>query len=193
PQHPLSETAPLAVGVADMRTTRSATVLLEAWRQVCAARRDARLWLLGDGQAREALHHWLQAQAADGNAWLPGVLEDCSDLLAAADLFVAPGAGDEAPLSLLRAMASALPIVAVDAPGHRLAVAHEQEALLVPADDTAAYAASMLRLLSDRTLAQTLGAAARRRAEERFSVERAVAQYEAIFEPLMHRAAAGRR
>lgn len=67
------------------------------------------------------------------------------------------------PIKLLNAMAAAQPIVACHgaAPG----LTHEADALLVPDNDAAAFAAALLRLLNDADLRRRLGRAARQRLE----------------------------
>jgi glycosyltransferase involved in cell wall biosynthesis len=70
-------------------------------------------------------------------------------------------------------MASALPIVVTDVSGVKdlLPRGEADGGIVVPAEDRHALAGALLRLLSDPHLRRSLGARARRRVEDRFSVE----------------------
>jgi starch synthase len=70
-------------------------------------------------------------------------------------------------------MACGLPVVAADASGvaDLLPGGEADGGLIVPREDPAALAASLLRVLDDEGLARELGARARRRAEQEYSLE----------------------
>jgi glycosyltransferase involved in cell wall biosynthesis len=70
------------------------------------------------------------------------------------------------PLKLFEYLWLGRPIVASDLPALREVLVDEQSALLVPAGDAAALARAFERLVSDPSLARSLGAAARRLAPE---------------------------
>ena len=78
--------------------------------------------------------------------------------------------------ALLEAMALGKPVVASEAGGNPELVAHELDGLLVPPLDPVVWAGAVERLLGDAPLAARLGAAARRTARERFSLDRTVAR-----------------
>ena len=68
--------------------------------------------------------------------------------------------------------------------GPREIVVDGETGLLVPPGDVDALAAALDRVLSDPAFAERLGAAGRRRARERFSIERTVARLSEIYEEL---------
>jgi glycosyltransferase involved in cell wall biosynthesis len=68
------------------------------------------------------------------------------------------------------AMAAGRPVVAANAGGIPEIVEHDVTGLLVPPGDVRGFAAAVQRLLSDAALRHSLGAAARRRAEQLFAV-----------------------
>jgi glycosyltransferase involved in cell wall biosynthesis len=71
--------------------------------------------------------------------------------------------------ALLEAMATARPVVASDRPILHDYVEDEGSALLVPPEEPEPLRAAIERVLADRALASSLGTAARRRVEERFT------------------------
>jgi glycosyltransferase involved in cell wall biosynthesis/ribosomal protein S18 acetylase RimI-like enzyme len=116
----------------------------------------------------------LEQAAAD--VLVTGWRDDVHELLAVMDVFVLASWREGMPRSAIEAAAMGRPLVLTDIRGCREVARHEQEALLVPPRDPQALAAAILRLAGDQPLCQRLAAAARRRAQERFS-EAAVAEW----------------
>ncbi len=90
------------------------------------------------------------------------------------DIFVLSSTTEGLGTSLLDAMACGKPIVATTAGGIPEVVEDGVTGLLVPPRDERALAAAIVRLLKDRGLRETLGAAGLARVRERFSAERMV-------------------
>ena len=95
--------------------------------------------------------------------------------LARASVFALPcriasdGDRDGIPNVVLEAMAMALPVVSTPVSGIPEVLQHEQNGLLVPADDAGALAHAIGRLLDDEALRARLGAAARLSVQARFA------------------------
>jgi glycosyltransferase involved in cell wall biosynthesis len=81
-------------------------------------------------------------------------------------------------VALLEAMACGLPVVATAVPGvdEILAGGEDSGGIVVPPGRPDAIAGALARLVTDASLARTLGTRARRRAAERFSLEAVGAQ-----------------
>lgn len=93
---------------------------------------------------------------------------------AAADVFCLPSWWEAMPLSVLEAMASALPVVATDVGEVRRLVAEGVTGHVVAPRDPGALADALRVLLDDPTRRAQLGEAGRRRAVEAYSLERTV-------------------
>ena len=120
------------------------------------------------------LHEAFAAAGMSDRAHFLGTREDIAQLLP--ELHVLAHTARQEPLGrvLLEAAACGLAVVATDVGGTReVFPASNESALIVPADDVSALAAALDQLLADVELRQKLGAAARRRVEEAFAVERA--------------------
>ena len=89
-----------------------------------------------------------------------------------ADIVVAPSLREPFGNAVVEAQLSLRPVVATAALGHMESITDEQTGLLVPAEDVAAMADAIARLLEDPELAMELAQRARRAAIERFSTDR---------------------
>ena len=120
---------------------------------------------------------------------LLGYRTDIADLLSAADFFVLPSLTEGLPLSILEAMAHALPVVATPVGGIPEVITDGQDGLLVPVNQPETLAQALTRLIRDPALRRSLGETASRHARDRFSFERMAQQYEELY----HRLLAGDR
>jgi glycosyltransferase involved in cell wall biosynthesis len=85
-----------------------------------------------------------------------------------ADLFVLPTLGDTNPFVIFEAMACGLPVVSTSIAAIPEQVEHGVTGLLVPPGDPAALTAALESLAADPARRRAMGAAGRRRVEERF-------------------------
>jgi glycosyltransferase involved in cell wall biosynthesis len=137
------------------------------------------LQIVGDGPDRAAL----AAQAAkagisdriDFEGWV--ARERIGDYYRSADVFVLPSRIEGMPNVVLEAMAHALPVVGTDVPGNRDLIDDERTGLLVPAENPAALAAALERVMLDGTLRERLGNAARDRIVTHHSWHASAAAY----------------
>ena len=87
-------------------------------------------------------------------------------------------------MALVEAMACATPVVGSEVGGIPHVVTDGDTGLLVPPGDPAALAAACRRILDDGPLADRLGAAGRRRAEERYAWDGLTERYAELFRGL---------
>lgn len=127
--------------------------------------------IVGEGPDRPRLEAEIRRLGLDEAVVLAGERGDVADLLARADLFVLSSTSEGLPLSILEAMAAALPVVATSVGGVPEAVEEGETGLLVPPGDPVRLAAALERLLVDPPLRRRLGANGRARVRERFGLE----------------------
>ncbi len=186
PKLALATGAKLVVYTGRLHVGKGLAELVTAWIDVSQGFPAARLWLVGDGPEHDALTAQIEAAGLAGRVVLAASFDHVDDVLAAADLFVLPSHEEGLSLALLEAMAAGLPIVASDIPGNRLAIRSGSEGLLVPLGDASALARAIESLLADPARAAAVGAAAWRRAQADFSLDRMVDDYMAVFRRLLH-------
>ena len=159
-------------------------VLLDAW-DLCGG---GKLVIIGSGEDDAAFAQLLSQHQSPSVEWLAGYSTDRALMrawLSAADVYVTASRIEGMPVAPLEAMACGLPIIATDAQGLPDILEHGEASggLMAPKDDAPALAAAIGRLRNDPELRQRLGAAARRRVEEAFSIAGVGAQLAALLNP----------
>lgn len=168
----LDPSDPMALCVARLSPEKDVASFLEAAALLTPLLPSARFLVAGEGPLLPTLAHQIQHLRLEKRAALLGRREDIPTLLAAADLLCLPSREEGLGLAALEAMAAGVPVVATRVGGLPEAVEEGVTGLLVAPGDPAALAAALTALLSDPPRARMLGAAGRRRADERYTRER---------------------
>lgn len=137
-------------------------------------RHDVSIVLAGRDESGAVSSHLLPAlwrQATAGRIVYLGALslDDVRACLRQADIYFFPSLWDSCPSACLEAMAAGRAIVASDAGGIPELIEHRVNGLVAPTGDAAAFADLLSELIENPGLRETLGAAARRTVEERFT------------------------
>ena len=101
--------------------------------------------------------------------------------MAGADIYTQPSAWEGFGLAVAEAMACGLPPIISDADSLPEIVTHEKTGLVVKIGDANGLAESLIRLLNDPARARELGDAAEIECRARFSVDRMVDEYAALY------------
>ncbi|MHA7681451.1 glycosyltransferase family 4 protein [Cupriavidus sp. PET2-C1] len=180
PAHPAPRTGTSVIAVGRLVPAKGFDTLLRAWSQVVAQAPDWRLVIVGDGEERPALERWRSQLGLNSIVTLPGVFPDITNAYKQASIFCLSSRYEGFGLVLIEAMAFGLPIVSTDCEtGPRELLESGQDALIVPVDDSDAMAQALLHIIHHKDDARRLGEAARQKAR-RFSMERIVAQWQAL-------------
>jgi colanic acid/amylovoran biosynthesis glycosyltransferase len=151
--------------------------LIRAFADI-AGDRDVALELVGDGPEGKALRRLAHDLGVTDRVHFRGALphDDTLELISRAKVFCLPcrvaddGDRDAMPTVIIEAMLRATPVVTTSVGGIPEMVDDTVGRRTDP-DDADAIAAALRELLSDADSARQLGAAARQRAQDRFSVE----------------------
>lgn len=160
-------------------------VLFEAWVQVIDQRPDAKLTVVGVGDAAPWQAYLAGHAKASESVTFMGRLDDPYEAYLGAGVFVLPSRVEGMSNALLEAQSSGLACVVSDIPGNRAVVSHDVNGLTVPVGDAGALAEGMLRLLGDTDLRARLGHAAREHMEQRFGLARVVDQLTDLYRSLV--------
>ena len=116
-----------------------------------------------------------------------GFRDDVERILKAADVVVCPSEFESYGRVNVEAMASETPVVSTNDGGPAETVVHGKTGYLVEPDDAEALAKYVLELLQNPARRREMGAEARQHVLEQFSATAITAQYEQIFEELLHK------
>jgi glycosyltransferase involved in cell wall biosynthesis len=145
--------------------------------------RPAILVMVGDGPDRANLEGAAANHGVgDRVRWL-GQRNDARDWLAGCDAYANTSISEGVSLTILEAMAAALPVVAT-AVGGTPEVIDERSGVLVAPRDPMAVSAALLALAASPARRHDLGIAARERVESHFSLDRMVREYRNIYSRL---------
>jgi glycosyltransferase involved in cell wall biosynthesis len=114
-----------------------------------------------------------------------GSRSDIPSLLAASDLALLCSHQEGFANAILEGMAAGLPMVVTDVGGNAEAVINGETGFVVPAHNPDRLADAILRLAKDPSMRSAFGAAARRRVNEHFTMERCVVAHDQLYRKLL--------
>lgn len=129
-----------------------------------------KLLLVGDGPLAPELRALAGERGTAGDVIFAGFRGDIEAVLSASDLFLLASEAESLPLSVLEAMAAALPVVSTDVGGLSEAIEDGVTGRLVPPGDPAALADAIVEVLGSPDRGAAMGRAGRLRAESEFDV-----------------------
>jgi glycosyltransferase involved in cell wall biosynthesis len=167
--------------VANLRPEKGHDVLIRAAAALVGRFPDAHVDVIGDGPCRAALEAHVARRGLVRAFTFWGHREDIAARLAAADIFVLPSRSDACPNAVLEAMAAGLPIVASRTGGIPELIEDGRTGLLTDPDNAQALCDQLCRLMEEPSLGEQFGRAARTDVETRYTFDRMIAGFEAIY------------
>lgn len=175
-------TGPVALFSGRLAAEKRVDRLISVWKSIQSERPDAMLLILGTGDQEAALKKLALELGLSSSIRFPGHVAEVSAYLQAGDLFVLPSVTEGLSNSLLEAMAAGLPAVATRVGAAPDLITQGENGWLIPPDDDQALCEALLALIDDPVLRQALGAAARRRVEQDFSLSLVAKRIRALYE-----------
>jgi glycosyltransferase involved in cell wall biosynthesis len=163
-----------------LRPEKNLALLLSAFAE--ARLENAVLVFVGDGASRGELEALTQKLGLGARVRFAGFYPDPAPWLAAFDVFAMSSLSEQAPISLLEAMACGLPVVATAAGDTRAILPPAQSPFVVPLNERPAYSRALRQIAENSDLRRDLGRQNRERAERNFSVEAMVSRYERVWQ-----------
>lgn len=146
--------------------------LIEAWRLIAEKHPEWSLQLVGNGEARSALQHQIEALRLTNTVKLISPTNQIEQLYTRASVFALSSRYEGLPMVLIEAQTFGLPIVSFACKcGPRDVIEEGKTGFLVPEGDINGLSQALLRLIEDSSLRQQMGAAAKL-ASERYDEER---------------------
>jgi len=153
-------------------------LLIDAVRVLTDIGIDATLVVAGEGRLESDLLSRAEQKGVLDRVRLAGRVDDMPSFLQALDVFVFASLSEGRSNALAEALATGLPVVATDIPGNAELVKNEKNGLLVPLEDTRAFADAVKRLVEDSALREELSGEARRLALRELDQEKILAELE---------------
>ncbi|MDO8315758.1 MAG: glycosyltransferase family 4 protein [Rugosibacter sp.] len=181
----LADSTPLIGTVAILRRKKGHAELIEAVPTVLKKFPDAHFVFAGDGPQTDNLNQRITELGLTRNVHLLGLRRDVVNVLASLDLFILPTHQEALGTAFIEAAAMGVPAIASHVDGVPEVVCDGKTGLLVPVGDSAAIAASIIRLLADTPLREAMSAAARPWVEAHYSREVMVEGMLAVYQKLL--------
>jgi glycosyltransferase involved in cell wall biosynthesis len=176
--------APVLGCVARLAARRGHELLIRAFRLLLAEYPQARLLLVGKGEARARLEALVSEMDLAREVLFTGYRDaDLPSVLQALDAFALMGAGsDESCRAALEAMAAGRPVVARRVGALPETVLHGITGLLVDDDRPESVAVALRALVADPARAREMGRAGKERARALYSSEAHAGRVEEVYE-----------
>ncbi|HEV8630445.1 MAG TPA: N-acetyl-alpha-D-glucosaminyl L-malate synthase BshA [Thermoanaerobaculia bacterium] len=172
------------VHISNFRPVKRVDDVVEVFHRL-RKRFPVRLLMVGDGPERARVEQRCRQHGSCGELTFIGNLPLVEEVLVGADLFLLPSESESFGLAALEALACKVPVIATRAGGIPEVIEDGVCGLLYPVGDVDGMAEGAARLLADEPLRQSFGEAGRRRAVERFAVDKVVAQYRQLYEGVL--------
>lgn len=176
--------SPVVGSIGRLEHIKGYDVLIEAFALLLQGWDQGPLPLLvvaGEGSERPRLETLVRRRGLGARVRLLGWRDDVHDLHAAFTLFAMGSRSEGTSVSLLEAMSAGLCPVVTAVGGNRAVLGPELAHRLVPGEDPVRLAEALRQALSDPQRLAADGQAARRRVEERFSLDAMVQAYEGVY------------
>jgi len=181
----------LIVNVARIHPDKNQLAALRALRCIVSERRDVKIVFAGPTSggftAKEGLNWYYRVllRYIEKHSLKPYVeflgeiptKKEVASILASSDIYVHPSKVEAAPLAILEAMASGLPIVAFNLPFYRGYLFNNVNALLIQPDSVRGLCKTLLELIEDDNLRRMLSHGAFKYSQEVFSWNSIVHKY----------------
>lgn len=185
PQSALRST--VVVGsVGALRPEKNYLLLIRAFARADRAGK-ASLKIAGEGLEREALARAVADAKARGRISLPGATAAPEELYKDFDIFALSSDTEQAPLTVMEAMAAGLPVVATNVGDIVEMVSSENRAFIVPLGDEDAYVLALAHLIQNPDARAALGAANRKKAKAQFDLAAMLEQHRALYLSVLSR------
>lgn len=177
---------PLFAAVSNLITAKGIAYYLQAARLMVQRGSQATFLIIGGGVEQPALEHYVAEQGLQERVVFAGIRSDVERFLQCADIFVCPSVWEEAfGLANVEAMACGLPVVSTRVGAIPEVVQEGKTGFLVPPADAGALAEAMEKLAVNPALCADFGNAGRRRAQERFNLDRMVEETFTVYQEIL--------
>jgi glycosyltransferase involved in cell wall biosynthesis len=143
---------------------------------------STRFLLVGDGELRSDVEELIRRFKLEGKVILTGWRGDIPEIMQIIDILVLTSLWEGLPIVFAEAMASGKPIVATNVDGAKEAIIEGVNGFLVEPHDIEKFAGRVIRLISDRNLAQKMGGEGKKMVYPTFDFTHMMEKIETLYE-----------
>ena len=185
----LPEDGGLAIFTGRLVSYKGLPVLLRAWREICRARADWRLAIVGAGGAdvfncEDDLKRFVRENRIEDKVLFTGAVENVDEYLKSADLFAFPTENEAFGISLIEAMACGLPAVTTSVGGIRDILENGVDGLTIEAGNAEQLRSALAGLMDSPDRRADIGRCAREKVLARYTWDRIVQAHVDLFQGL---------
>ncbi len=130
--------------------------------------------IIGEGEERKNLEDLIGQLNLKSNVILTGKINNAAELLPAFNIYVCSSVKEGLSYTIIEAMQAGLPIVATKVGGNKELIEDNKTGFLVEAKNPQMLAKKIQKLINNPELQQKLGANAKQKTREKFSLERMI-------------------
>src|SRR5262249_26429787 len=181
----IDDTDVLVGMVARLDPIKGHRFFIDAVAEVLRVHPDAHFVLIGDGPLRSEIKERLEKARLRDRVHLLGDRSDVSRLISGLDLLVLSSLHEGLPNAVMEAMAAGVPVVATAVGGTKELITDGETGFLAPAADSHALARQINLALKKSDTRSQITAAARKRIEAEYGMERMVNSVERLYDELL--------
>ena len=180
-QRPEDTEEKLIISVGRFAPEKGHRYLIEALNTLNREEVAWRCTFLGEGDLEAELRALTEKYGLSERVAFPGFCEDVFSVLLTADVFVLPSLHESSPNALIEAMGTGMPCIASDVGGIVDLIEDGKNGIRVPAQDPAALASALHRVLTEPDFASELGRNARTTIQQKFDSDASIRQLEEVY------------
>ncbi|MCX9085645.1 MAG: glycosyltransferase family 4 protein [Candidatus Methanoperedens sp.] len=182
----IPENKVIAVFTGRLVSWKGLPLLVRVWSKVVSNNPDAVLVLVGGGgedihNCEDDLRNFVGDNNLEANVIFTGNVENVTEYLKSADIFVFPSENEAFGNSIIEAMACGLPVITTRTGGPKDIITENENGLKVTANDFNELHDAINTLIKDRNLGSKLGQNARSTAQEKYSIDTITRKYIQLF------------
>lgn len=168
--------APFLLALGRLHTNKGFDTLIKAMPYL----KDAYLLIAGEGEERVQLQQLAESLNVSDRVYMPGWVEDISQVLGACDVFVCSSRHEPLGNIVLEAFAATKPVAALASQGPIELITDGENGLLSPLEDEILLAQSIQKFLDSPEFSGKIAKAGQRKFETEFSKEIVLQQWHAF-------------
>lgn len=159
-------------------------IFLCAAKEVLKKVKNVYFLIVGDGPLMNKMQSYVYSLGIAENVIFTGWRTDIERIIPALDILVLCSKIEGHNIAILEAMACEKPVIGSDVSGIHSVIKNNENGVLVPEGDPVALSKAILYLLSHNEKAESIGKAARKYIQERYSIDSMIGAYVNLYEAL---------